>query len=691
MIDYRFLRSGLLAYFLLLAPVLFAQWKKWDGEAGNGLWADPRNWLNDTLPGINDSVLFDHTFQHTDYTVKMPEGTGTVVIRQLTVRPGLSHSILVEWPATNTQASGLWVQGTGGIRLYERATFINASGASPGTAIVISDSLYIYNGGRWVHRSTTGHASYLSKLSRAPGTEAGIFEFDVPGTGGYAVSITGRQFGVLRLTNTHSRNNKNYFSNGSQPLLVRSRLEIDSFVQYTLDFNASFTIQSDLICHGGLDLSAGSYATAITLKGDLLGTGRLFESGTALPLLLLSGNTRQRIHWTGKIQQSVGIGINNQADIDLVSTLRLPHELRLIRGRVFTSNERMLVLDSGANILVDSSVSLSFIHGPLMKIGRQGSNSFLFPVGKNDRLRWIALSGYNGDVQVEYFNINPTQLSAQIDSPLKHISRMEYWQVQSFGPCRPRCTLSFDDVNSGGVTDLLTLCVALLTSGNWRNAGNTGVSGSAGGAGTVRSDSVDMPGGLTYLSLGSMDAFQNPLPILRPGIQSIKLQQRGEKIMWSAPCSLSSYQLLADGKKLQETGAVATAFIPGESQTGEFSLAGMGVSRQLEMQGWDAQGRLLQSNLLLLRKRNESFSILYVGGTRMGEPVTVDILSNKSQYITLIISDMSGCIRSREKVFVRTGRNRVSVQGSGLKTGYFHIFGLSSSFQSASRRFFRFN
>lgn len=688
--------KGTLLRLLSLSIILFfqsgirAQCQKWDGEAGNGLWSDPLNWNNDSLPAVTDSVLLDHSLVTGSYSIQMPSGNTAVIIRQLTIKPHLPFSITVEWPVSNTRAGGFWVQGSGGISLYDQAVFINASGASPGTAIVISDSLYLFNGARWIHRTITGHASYLSKLSRAPGTEKGLFEFDVPGTGGYAVSVSGRQFGILRLRNTHSSTTKSYFSNGSQPLLIRDRLEIDSFVQYALDFNAPFTIQSDLICHGNFDLSAGIYNTIIALKGNLYGSGRILESGVAKPILEFSGTVRQSIRWTGQIIQSIGVRLNNLADVLLESPLSLPFELQLVKGRLFTSNDRLLTLQTNAGIHVDSNSSVSFIHGPVKKIGGVGGNGFLFPVGKNNQLRWIGISGYNGDVQVEYFNVNPATLSNQIDTPLKHISRMEYWQVKAAMPERTILTLSFDDVNSGGVTDLSALSTAILRSGSWKAAGNSGVTGTAGGRGSVRSDTLDVIDTSFYMCLGSIDAFQNPLPIATLSNGRILLEQQQDQILWRSEHSLKAFVFMADGKQMKDTDYGPMAAVSERGDRGFLPISRINGFKRLEMIGWDESGHRLESNSLLLKSQSGDFSIIMVGSTRVGVPIPVHILSNKTQHISLIISDIDGKIWRKETLFIHAGLNRIHLQATLLKSGYFQLFGVSSTFQSAPRRFFRF-
>ena len=75
---------------------------------------------------------------------------------------------------------------------------------------------------------------------------------------------------------------------------------------------------------------------------------------------------------------------------------------------------------------------------------------------------------------------------------IDHISSLEVWTIDGEGEnSEAMVELSFDNMHSGGVTDLQTLRVAQLQiDGQWKSRGNTGTSGSAGAAGSVISESV---------------------------------------------------------------------------------------------------------------------------------------------------------------------------------------------------------
>jgi len=172
---------------LLLSLTNTAQ-KKWDGGGGDGQWSTALNWSDDIVPVLSDDVLLDNSLITVSYSVLLP--AIAVTINRLTINPILPATIQVLLPITNNVIPAFTVNGVGGIIINNGGTFINSSGGSPGTAIVIADSIRINNGGRFVHNSSNGHASYIAKLSRAPGTENG--EIRTPYLGGaFAIAQQG--------------------------------------------------------------------------------------------------------------------------------------------------------------------------------------------------------------------------------------------------------------------------------------------------------------------------------------------------------------------------------------------------------------------------------------------------------------------------------------------------------------------
>ena len=135
------------------------------------------------------------------YQVTLPDSA--VIIRTLIVKPSPAEYRIV-LPASNKNANAFTVKGPGyGIELNAGAIFRNASGISSGESLQIADSMIIYDGGRYIHQTRASHAnSILRILSTAPGTEQGIFDFDVP-RASYTISVSNRIYGSLEFMRQH--------------------------------------------------------------------------------------------------------------------------------------------------------------------------------------------------------------------------------------------------------------------------------------------------------------------------------------------------------------------------------------------------------------------------------------------------------------------------------------------------------
>ncbi|MBS1565791.1 MAG: hypothetical protein JST39_15490, partial [Bacteroidetes bacterium] len=174
--------------------------KTWTGLGGDGRWSTAANWNNGSLPAVTDDVVLDNSIIASSYMVTLPNTA--VSIRSLRLSPLAGTSIVLLLPSTNTVAPALSVNGPGyGIQIDRGGTFRNESGLSTGASLSIADSIRINSGGRYVHGSRSPSASSIVQLlSKAPGTEKGIFEYDVPGTANYDVSVTKRTYGSLVLS-----------------------------------------------------------------------------------------------------------------------------------------------------------------------------------------------------------------------------------------------------------------------------------------------------------------------------------------------------------------------------------------------------------------------------------------------------------------------------------------------------------
>ncbi|TXJ29321.1 MAG: hypothetical protein E6Q24_02700 [Chitinophagaceae bacterium] len=519
------MKKGILnLLLLLLVDYCHAAILKWDGEAGDGQWATSINWDLDRLPVPGDEVILDNAYISDDYTVFFPGGNNAVSLLSLIISPGSSQIITCILPSANTASPALILTGPGDVFVLNKgAVFRNASGAALGTPVTVTTSGFfrINNGGHYIHQTTRGHTDYLvSRLSDAAGTEEGIFEFDVPGTASYTISISNRVFGKLIFSASSSGSQRTYTGAGINPVTVRGGMEIRSNTVLSYGANTdSFHIGGDCLVQesGTFNIANGSNKAIIAIKGNLDNRGLITETGTSTGSgIVLNGISRQSILSTGDIAQEVKLTVNNPAGIRLLSPLLISYQLELIQGKLYTSSTDLLSL--GADAICSGGSSLSFIEGPMKKIGNTG---FDFPLGTGGIYAPIGIGngGLNTDeFLAEYKRANPQSapgLGNICQAPIHHISYVEYWNLlRTAGNSSRKIKLAVS--SSSFAYNLPALVVARADNGQWiSEGGNTHAAGMPSppyATGTFISDAdIEEFGSFT---LGStIDQTQNPLPI----------------------------------------------------------------------------------------------------------------------------------------------------------------------------------
>ncbi|MBC7901877.1 MAG: hypothetical protein H7Y27_00580, partial [Gemmatimonadaceae bacterium] len=424
----------------------------------------------------------------------------------------------------NTAVPAFLATGPGyGLVVSAGGVFRNSSGAAAGSTLSISDSVMILNGGRYVHHTERAHAAIVTVLSRATGTESGEFVFDVPGSTGYTVSGSGRIYGSLTLN--ASAGPKSYLFSGSNAMKVRGGLDIKTGVNASIDFTAEVDIGGLLAVDGSLDLAD---RTRMVCRGNISGGGVIKEDGGSFPLITMEGDQMQEVNFSGRVRDQVSFSVNNAGGVYLSDSLRLPYKLILRKGRLFTSDMGLLIIDSSCTVESDSLSLDTFVSGPLYLISGASRSYLLAPVGKGITQRWMALRNSSGDLKVEFFKADPRLLSDSLGVGLHHISSIEYWKIVGNGNASiGSAEISFENVNSGGVTSLDDLEGALMRGDNvWRRANKTGSTGSAGASGSVMVDQIIFSDSL-WLTLASSDSVHNVLPEKNRGYTRKKPQQKG--------------------------------------------------------------------------------------------------------------------------------------------------------------------
>ncbi len=156
-------------------------------------------------------------------------------------------------------------------------------------------NLRIENDGHYIHQTPRGNAALIDRLSTSPGTETGIFEFDVPGTAGYTVSLTGNTFGTLAFGATAAGGIKSYSGSGASVLTIRGNWIIRPGATLTTTMTANIVLEGSLLIDGTLQLqpsTAGTSGRSILCRapnGQIGGNGTLSLQANFRELVIEAG------------------------------------------------------------------------------------------------------------------------------------------------------------------------------------------------------------------------------------------------------------------------------------------------------------------------------------------------------------------------------------------------------------------
>ena len=613
-------------FFCFYSPFeLVAETKTWTGYGGDTNWLNPLNWSGAELPKSADDVILDNRDMPVSYIVILP--VTAVILKTISIEPSPGRNIELVLPDSNKITNALTVTGPGyGIELSAGAVFRNASGLTSGESLVVSDSIIIHDGARYIHQTRAAHANSIVRiLSVAPGTEQGVFDFDVP-RASYTISVSNRTYGSLELHATALGTTVNYTCTGANPLTIRGNLRIGAGVNMTTDLsgvNGRIQLEGDFIQEGGqLNLSSGlGDNTILRVKGDLYQypSSVITETNNGNPYLELCGNRIQEIAMAGSILNEVGFRINNINGSVLRLPLVLPWKLDMQSGPIRSSAPAILMLDTGCNILIDSSrQSGTWIDGPIKKMGIKATDHFLFPVGKNGFLRWLELKEASGNFAVEYFRSDPAAVGSMVGSGLDHISKLEFWSVVADSPVtdRAKIELSFASSQSGGVTDPAFLNVAKFESAQWQDAGHTATTGNY-IQGSVLSGLTNFQA--NYFTLASVLNLENPLPLTSINLSADEISGRSV-FRWTIesselPDHFNLYEEIDGGRSLLTS-------VKAMPQQNQYEWTSMHLltpgNHYYRASIIDIHGREYFGQTVLLKKDYENAGIYWTSGQQNG-------------------------------------------------------------------------
>ncbi|MBC7827975.1 MAG: hypothetical protein H7122_09530 [Chitinophagaceae bacterium] len=647
----------------------------WDGDAGDGLWNTPANWVGNAIPSNTDDVLLDHSVVNVNYIVTLPAGVSSVAVRTLSIFPAVGRIIEVLLPVSNTAIPAFTAIGSVyGLIIHPGGIFRNSSGASAGTPVNISDSIKINNGGLYVHNTGRAHASNVTVLSIMAGTERGTFEFDVPGSAGYTVSIAGRTYGNMVLSATAAGGPKSYTSTGITAVNINGEFRINHGVNYSLNFNGAFIIHGSFFHHGNIfDISSGPQSNRINLRENMFQSGIITKSGTGLPVLEFNGNMNQDVSLVGSITGSNTFRINNAAGITLQSPVSISYKLELIKGNIRTTSANILVMHDNS-ICVGGSSS-SFIEGPLRKIG---DDDFDFPVGKQADYAPVSIAGAGGTVtdefEAEYFHGNPTIIfgSAIEAPPIIRVSGLEYWNLRrNAGIASKKITLNVRTYSNATLLEKLIVSRWDMPGIIWRSEGNTAFSGIA--SGTITSGDVHSFGVFT---IASTVANQNPLPQSLISV-NIKNQDANILLSWQLDPSIN-----ADHFEIQrsEDNIHFTVVKKIEASPNTFKYQ---FSEKLPVQGiyyyklkvTEKNGNTRISRLISVSYRKSGIELVTVSGFIFHNMIGLTISSAEKALLNLYIINAEGKIVQRTSTVVHKGSMKLSMDISNMPAGIYYLAG----------------
>lgn len=226
--------------------------KYWDGEANDGKWNTAQNWFPDGVPTMEDDVVLNKNLVATNYTVSLPNDNVSIQLNSLTIIGNGTTTTTLEIPDVNTASPAFTLNN---IIIGEGGILVNNSGATAGNTFLINGGIRIEDGGRYTHRTIRGNAYLISKLTYNPTNQKGVVEFDVPGTAGYTVSLSGRSFGTLIFNANKSGGKKTYSGSGNGNLTIHGNIETGIGTTLSSSLNGKMELYGNLSNHGTISLN----------------------------------------------------------------------------------------------------------------------------------------------------------------------------------------------------------------------------------------------------------------------------------------------------------------------------------------------------------------------------------------------------------------------------------------------------
>ncbi|MCC6385382.1 MAG: hypothetical protein LC117_07870 [Bacteroidia bacterium] len=187
------------------------------------------------------------------------------------------------------------------------------------------------------------------------------------------------------------------FQGASGTIVVKGFLDIGGSGSSTVEFECTNTNAFAVTITGNLLIRPGNklrnYGTGFELYSDLICQGDIIHDANDPRRLIFSGNNPQVISGSGQLNIWNLIMNKTADDLTLNRSVVVKNNLQFNNpgGRIITSALNLLTIEALAT--VTNANNNSFVHGPVRKLGNP---AFVFPTGKNNVYRPIAINAGSG-------------------------------------------------------------------------------------------------------------------------------------------------------------------------------------------------------------------------------------------------------------------------------------------------------
>ncbi len=450
------------------------------------------------------------------------------------------------------------------------------------------------------------------------------------------------------------------------------------------------TIRGSLIitANGKLDMGASSVNTAIdklVVLKDIINAGQVVKTGTSIDTIeLASPNNFQILHSTGTFNtDAIGISINTRDSVMLTSPFRVNKNLNLKKGWIISSDVNLLTIKSSASITNYSD--LSFVIGPVANTTDAYVN-FEYPLGylitgntglsRSVRTLGVITPTITAAYKVRYVRASPYGVDAQVNSPLDHVSSLEYWKYDFIGGVGSYLVrLTWYDPNSGGVTDVNNLRVACKDAiPGWSNYGSNPVTiiGAGGAIPSTRFFNAATGVPNPYYTLASITA-DNPLPLILLQFTG-ELQNNANAVLhWRFAQMFNGVKIYlqeSDDGLLFKTSAIITGNALQNAYSHTTSITS--TKKYFRLMWRNENNDEVFSNIILLNKKaDENYAFLYPNPVQQFAHLQINATS--ASKVEVAVFGISGKLIFSQTIALQKGINNAQIDCRNLTAGAYII------------------